>query len=240
MCKPVEVADSDVALELTVSQARVLGALLEKELATPDVYPMTLNALAAACSQTSNRDPVIRFEPSQVETAALALKSKGLLRVVYPGAGERSTRYRQVVDEALVLEAADRALLSLLLLRGPQTAAELRARVDRLYAFSDAGAVEAVLGRLAARPLPLVIRLDRLPGQKEARWAQLLEAAGPTRVFSSGHDAPHREAGRVDDAGAGAGTLERRVAALEAQVEALIEALGDLVPPGLASGSDDS
>ena len=117
--------------ELDAVEARVLGALVEKEITTPEYYPLTLNALVNACNQKSNRDPVVQYEPSLVETATLALKAKGLARVVHPGSGERATKYRQVADEALGLERADRALLSVLLLRGAQTAAELKSRSEK-------------------------------------------------------------------------------------------------------------
>ena len=107
-------------LDLTATEARVLGALLEKELTTPESYPLTLNTLTAACNQTSSRDPVVRYESQLVETTMLVLKAKGLARVVHPGSGERATKYRQVADEALKLEAAERAVASVLLLRGPR------------------------------------------------------------------------------------------------------------------------
>src|SRR5882757_4660093 len=109
---------------------------MEKELTTPDLYPVTLNALTTACSQTSNREPVLRYEPNQVETAVLALKSKGLARVVHPG-------------------AAERALLCVLLLRGAQTVVELRTRTERLHPFTASDAVEAALDGLARRGVPL-------------------------------------------------------------------------------------
>jgi uncharacterized protein YceH (UPF0502 family) len=235
-------------LDLTVSQARVLGSLLEKELTTPNSYPTTLNALVSACNQTSNREPVIHLDPQQVETAALALKSKGLLRVVHPGAGERSTRYRQVADELLGLEESDRALLCLLLLRGAQTVAELRSRSDRLHRFADSAAVEEVLRRLAGRDEPLVARLDRFPGQKEARWTQLLEPASARQlaapvVITSSPQFGGTTAGHVPHAPVEGGAvvhhprpdvpsiadLVRRVGTLENRLDALIEALGDLV-----------
>jgi uncharacterized protein YceH (UPF0502 family) len=164
-----------VGAVLTHAEGRVLGALIEKQLTTPDLYPLTLKALTAACNQTSNRDPVLSIDPIDVETTALVLKTKGLVRVVHPGSGERSTRYRQVADEVLGLDDEDRALLCGLLLRGAQTAAELRARTERLHAFSSNDAVEAALRRLAARAEPLAQQLERRPGQKEARWVQLLE-----------------------------------------------------------------
>src|SRR6266508_6042569 len=103
------------AVSLTSTEARVLGALMEKQLTTPDAYPLTLNALTTACNQTSNRDPVVRYEPHQVETTVLVLKSRGLARVVHPGSGERATKYRHVAEETLHLDDGERALLCILL-----------------------------------------------------------------------------------------------------------------------------
>lgn len=202
----------------------MLGALLEKKLATPDAYPLTLNALIAACNQTSNRDPVVQYEPSVVETAVLALKAKGLARVVHPGSGERATRYRQVVDEVLDLSPADEALACVLLLRGAQTAAELRSRTERLHPFPSATEVEAALDALARRDPALVARLERQPGQKEARWLQLLEAGADERASAApsalASAVPARSESRMDE-------LEERVAVLEERLAALLEALGD-------------
>jgi hypothetical protein len=214
---------ADLPVELTAAQARVVGSLLEKQLATPDAYPMTLNAVTTACNQTSNRDPVVQFSPQEVETTLLALKGKGLARVVHPGSGERATKYRQVLDEALELEAPDRALLAVLLLRGPQTVAELRTRTERLHPFASPSEVEAALGALARREPPLVARIERLAGQKEARWTALLEPGAVERAATapppSASSAPPR-AGRVDE-------LEARVAALEQRLAALERSLGD-------------
>ena len=201
-------------LGLTAIEARVVGALLEKELTTPDAYPLTLKALIAACNQSSNRSPVVGYGNHEVENTVLALKAKGLARVVHPGSGERSTRYRQVVDEAFGLAPADRALVCTLLLRGAQTAAELKARADRLHAFPSVGEVEAGLQALARRDPPLVARIDRRPGQKEDRWIQLLEVGAEDRAAAVapaavGTTAP--KAGRMEE-------LEARVAALETRV----------------------
>lgn len=208
---------------LTAAQARVVGALLEKQLTTPDTYPLTLNALVSACNQSSNRDPVVTFTPQEVETTVLALKAKGLARVVHPGAGERSTRYRQVLDEALSLSPAERAVLCVLLLRGPQTVAELRTRTERLHGFASAGKVDATLAGLAAREPALVSRLERQAGQKEPRWLQLLEAGAEERAAaasaSSSAPLPGRSAGRVEE-------LEARVAALEERLASLERELG--------------
>ena len=199
----------------------MLGALIEKQLTTPDIYPLTLKALTAACNQTSNRDPVMTIEPLDVETTVLVLKTKGLARVVHPGSGERSTRYRQVADEVLGLDEAERALVCVLLLRGAQTVAELRSRTERLHPFASPEAVEAALRGLADRSEPLAALLERRPGQKEPRWVGLLEddpyipEGAPTAAAPSGlrHD-------RLAE-------LEARVEALEAQVAGLRAALGE-------------
>ncbi|MBA2626176.1 MAG: YceH family protein, partial [Acidimicrobiia bacterium] len=177
--------DMPAAIELTAAQARVLGAMLEKQLTTPDAYPLTLKALTTACNQTSNRDPIVDYQPREVETTVLALKAKGLARVVHPGSGERATKFRQVLDEALHLTGADRSLLCVLFLRGPQTASELRTRTERLHPFSSPGAIEEALDALAERDPPLVARVDRLPGQKEGRWIQLLEVGAEARAAAT-------------------------------------------------------
>ena len=216
-------------MELTAAQARVLGSLLEKQLTTPDAYPMTLNAVTTACNQTSNREPVVRFSAQEVETTLLALKAKGLARVVHPGSGERATKYRQVLDEVLGLEPGDRALLAVLLLRGPQTLNELRTRTERLHPFTSAAEVDAALDALARRDPPLTARVARLPGQKEGRWTALLEPGAAERAATPSSDPPAptgplagRGGGRVDE-------LEARVAALEDRLATLVTALGDVV-----------
>lgn len=212
-------------VELTVPEARVLGALMEKQVTTPDAYPLTLNALVTACNQTTNRDPVTRYDADLVETTVLVLKGKGLARVVHPGAGERATKYRQVADEVLGLDAAERALVCVLLLRGAQTAAELKARTERLHPFAGTAEVERVLQALAARPEPLVMQLERLPGQKEPRWVQLLEPGAAERAVAVAGELPGatvRTAARVEALAA----LEARVAALEARLDALERSQG--------------
>ncbi len=212
-----------MAFVLTHAEARVLGCLMEKELTTPDVYPLTLKALTAACNQTSNRDPVMSLEQHEVETSVLVLKTKSLARVVHPGSGERSTRYRHLAGESFAVDEAERALLSVLLLRGAQTVAELRARTERLHAFPTGDALEGTLRQLAAREEPLVRSLPAGAGQREGRWIQLLE------------DDPFvPEAAPRDRRAEPQAGLEPRVAALEAQVARLLEALGleEAPPPG--------
>ncbi len=213
-------------IELTAPQARVLGALIEKQATTPDAYPMTLNALTTACNQSSNRDPVVQYEAQLVETTVLALKAKGLARVVHPGSGERATKYRHVADEALGLGPAERAIVGVLLLRGPQTVNELKVRTERLHGFDGTAAVEAVLDQLSRADPPFVAQVERQPGQKEPRWIDLLQANPEERAAASatsGAVTPSsRGAGRVDE-------LEARVDALERRLAQLVAALGDLV-----------
>lgn len=215
-------------LDLTAPQARVLGCLMEKQATTPETYPLTLKALTTACNQTSSRDPVVDYDTQLVETTALALKGKGLLRVVHPAHGERSTRYRHVADEALGLDGAARAVVAVLLLRGPQTVAELRTRTERQHAFASVEQVESTLARLAVGERPMVVQLERQPGQKEPRWMQLLEADFEGRAAAAAVAGPTgaspRSAARVDPERVE--QLEARVGSLEATVALLLAELG--------------
>ena len=162
---------------------RVLGSLLEKERTVPATYPLTLNALRSACNQTSGRDPILDLADHDLLACIDRLKAEGLARIVHAGVGSRATKYRQVLDERLELWADERAVITLLLLRGPQTPGELRSRSDRLHEFDDLAAVEAALRRLAEREEPLVEEQERRPGQKERRWTHLL---GPVAPSTSG------------------------------------------------------
>jgi uncharacterized protein YceH (UPF0502 family) len=191
---------------LDAVEARVLGSLLEKELTVPQQYPLTLNALQAACNQTSNREPVLQLEEQEIQDALDRLKGQGLVRFVYPSHGRSVTRYRQVVDEVLGLEAQDRALLAMLLLRGPQTVGELRLRTDRMVAFESTAAVEEALEALASRPTPLVTRLARRPGQKEERFAELLAARDQDGPAASEEPAPGTRSPSVVLASSASGT----------------------------------
>jgi 4-carboxymuconolactone decarboxylase len=163
-------------IELTAEEARVVGALAEKALATPQYYPLTANALLAACNQSNNREPVVTYDAATVETAMQGLRERGFARVIPAGGGNRTTKYRHVLDEALGLDARELALLTVLLLRGPQTLNELRTRTERLADFDGAEAVEHDLQRLAGRDEPLVVFLEREPGRREPRWATTLVA----------------------------------------------------------------
>lgn len=153
---------------------RILGSLLEKQRTVPATYPLSLNALRTACNQTTSREPVTDHDERTLEERCRELKRRGLLRVVW--AGSRVPKYHQLLEEALGLDAEGAALLAVLLLRGEQTAGELRTRTDRLHPFADRDAAEAALRRLAAAEPPLVRELDRRPGEKDRRWVHLLGA----------------------------------------------------------------
>ncbi len=160
--------------ELNTVEARVLGCLIEKQFTTPDTYPLTLNSLTLACNQKSNRDPVMEVEEQVVLRALDTLRDKKLIEMVSM-AGSRVMKYKHQAERALVLEPPPLALLSELLVRGPQTAGELRGRAARMCPFENIEAVEQVLGMLATRsPEPLVVLLPRQPGRKEPRYAHLL------------------------------------------------------------------
>ncbi|HEY1279778.1 MAG TPA: YceH family protein [Acidimicrobiales bacterium] len=205
---------------LTTTEARVLGCLIEKEATTPDVYPLTLKALTTACNQTSNRDPVMSLSEHLVESAALALKAVGFARVVYPGSGERATKYRHVAKDALGVDGPEQAVLAVLLLRGPQTVAELRTRTERLHAFGS-GELESTLDGLATREPPVV---ERIAGAREPRWRQLVaEEATPVPDAAADADADRPAAPPRSDRVA---DLEARVADLEARLARLEESLG--------------
>lgn len=171
-------------IELSAEEARVVGALVEKQLTTPQQYPLTLNALLAACNQTSSRNPIVAYDERTVDSTLSALKDKRLVRFVHPSHGRSVIRYRQVLDEVLGLEDRQLALLAVLLLRGPQTVGELRARTERMAEFADIEHVEEELEALADREESLVGRLPRVPGHKEMRYCQLLgggESVGTIR-----------------------------------------------------------
>ncbi len=158
-------------MELTFDQSRVLGAMIEKAMTTPANYPMSLNAVVVACNQVSNREPITEFSLNEVELVLRGLADVGLVKMVHRP-GDRVVKYRQALDDQLQTNAAETALLAVLMLRGPQTPGELRQRTIRYVEFAGLTELEQVLGGLAERHL--VRRLDRQPGQKEARYEQLL------------------------------------------------------------------
>jgi uncharacterized protein YceH (UPF0502 family) len=208
-------------VELTAKEGRVLGALVEKELTTPQGYPLTDNALVAACNQTTSRDPVVSYDVATVRVAVRSLREQGLLRTVHR-TGERSDKHRHELPAALDLSLEQVAVLTVLLLRGPQTAAEVRARSERMHAFGSVEEVERVLGELAARQEPLAVRLERQPGRKEARWAQRL-AAGPGSPAEAEPSAPEASVERwtVEELAQDLAELRAEVAELREQVARL-------------------
>jgi uncharacterized protein YceH (UPF0502 family) len=160
-------------MRLTVAEGRVLGCLVEKQLTTPQLYPLTENALIAACNQTTNRDPVVAYDVDTVRIAVRNLREKQLLRTVHR-TGERSDKHQHLLDGSLGLSTGQVALLAGLLLRGAQTLAELRARSERMHPFDTIAQAEEAIDALTDRDEPLVARLDRQPGRKEVRYDQLL------------------------------------------------------------------
>lgn len=158
--------------ELSSVDQRVLGSLLEKEVTVPNGYPLSLNALRTACNQSSSRDPVTDYDETQLTEAVKSLKDRNLVRFVWTGKGARSIKYHQLLTEQLTLSSAERALLTVLLLRGPQAPGELRTRTERLHPFADRDAVEEGLRGLAGRGL--VKELPKIGGQHDRRWLHLL------------------------------------------------------------------
>ncbi len=175
---------------LAAEDQRILGSLMEKQTTVPASYPLTANALRTACNQSNNRDPVVDLDQQTVEQAARALKDRGLLRIVWAATGRRTLKYHQILDEHLGLERDERALLTVLLLRGAQSAGELRTRTERLHGFAEKSEVEACLRRMAERAEPLVRELERRPGQQDARWIHLL---GPTPQPDAAPGTPDRD-----------------------------------------------
>jgi uncharacterized protein len=168
---------------LDAAEQRILGSLMEKEVTVPASYPLTLNSLRTACNQSSSREPVTDYDEQEVERFARGLKDRGLVRIVWADTGRRTLKYHQTLAELLDLAPEERALLTALLLRGPQAPGALKSRTDRLHPFADRHEVEKVLARLAGRPEPLVRELERRAGERDNRWVHLLgvaeEAAEP-------------------------------------------------------------
>jgi len=194
-------------------ELRVLGCLLEKQRTTPDQYPLSLNALRLACNQTTNRDPVVSYDEGEIHEALQRLARRGWTRLA-SGAGSRAAKYRQLFDEALGLLPSETALLAVLMLRGPQTAAELRARSERLHHFASVPDVESTLVRLSEREL--VERQERRPGTREERWQHLL-----------GEDQPAEQQATV---GEPTSSLEDRLTRIEARLTELERALAPRDP----------
>ncbi len=216
-------------MELTGVEIRVLGCLIEKEATTPDYYPLSTNALVTACNQSTNRDPVVSYDERTVDAAIFDLRAnKGLTRTI---TGGRTNKHRHVLAEAWGLGSGELAVLAVLMLRGPQTAGELRSRTERMHAFSDLAGVEEALRTLAVRAEPIVRELERRPGQKETRWEHLL---GSDEVPGEGATAdPPRGGARAEAPPTATGheadlrDLHEQVGRLRADVDRLYALLGE-------------
>ena len=228
----------DYAIFLAPAEARVLGSLLEKEVTTPDYYPLSLNALINACNQLSNREPVMRLDEEEVRLALRRLEEQGMAGRAR-GADGRVTKYEHWLGEAFNFTRAETALICVLLLRGPQTPGELRGRTDRLHRFDEIGEVLAGLQKLAERDPSLVAMLPRQPGTKESRYAHLLsgpvESAIAFEHAATPRAAAHYEArSESDDPAheARLAQLEATVAELKQEVAALRQKIDDLFGDG--------
>jgi uncharacterized protein len=166
---------------MSATEVRVLGCLLEKQKTTPDVYPLSLNALRLACNQSTNREPLVDYGEAEIREALHRLERRGLVRLA-SGAGSRAAKYRHLLAEALPMDGGERATLCVLMLRGPQTPGELKQRTERMFRFAGLDSVQATLQRLIEREL--AVRLERRPGQKEERYSQLLEDDGQAQIAS--------------------------------------------------------
>lgn len=230
------------ALELTPEELRVLGCLVEKELTTPDQYPLTLNALVLACNQRSNRDPMVNLAEETVQSAVTSAKTKSLVRFVHPSHGRSVLRYAHTLADALDVSQRQLALLAVMILRGPQTLNELRIRTTRMAEFSDLSDLERELGRLSGLDTPLVERQARRPGQKEERYAHLLgseqagensgwdESANPewARAESSEPRAGDARPRRAELPASAISDLAQQIEELRGELEELRTELADL------------
>jgi uncharacterized protein YceH (UPF0502 family) len=192
---------------------RVLGSLIEKEITTPDAYPLTLNALTAACNQTTNREPVMSLDESTVADTLKELARRSFAREVYRS-DSRAKRYRQTMSESMSLHPAEMAVMCVLMLRGPQTSGEIKTRTARLFNFIDLAQVDITLQALMTLSTPLVAQLARQPGQKEVRYAHLLSGEPAPIAEIPYTDAQPTKASRIE-------TLEAEVASLRAEMAAL-------------------
>lgn len=201
-------------------EVRVLGSLIEKQVTTPEYYPLTLNALTQACNQKNNREPVVSFDEATVAHALETLRAKNLVYVFY-GSGSRVPKYKHMTRDVYELDEREQAVIDVLMLRGQQTTGELRERANRLYEFSGAGEVEETLNSLMTKePDALVIKLPRQSGQKDARYAHLL--SGEVIVE------PTAETDSPKFTGSGAPSQSERITKLEGEVEMLDRELKDL------------
>ena len=197
-------------------EVRVLGSLVEKQLTTPEYYPLTLNALTAACNQKSNRDPVMSLGETEIQAAIDRLRDLSLVYLFY-GSGSRTVKYKHMLPSVYELDPAGTAVMTVLMLRGPQTIGEIRDRTGRLFDFRDLNEVQTALDDLTRRDEPLIVKLERQPGQKEARYAHLL---------SGEIDVSKLPVAAERSGGAGSASNER-IEKLEGEIERLSSELAE-------------
>ncbi|MGH7576298.1 MAG: YceH family protein [Longimicrobiales bacterium] len=202
---------------LDIVAVRVLGSLIEKESTTPDNYPLTLNAIVAACNQTSNRDPVLALDEATVSSSLKELSGRSLVREVHRS-DSRAKRYRHMMSESMNLHPAESAVLCVLMLRGAQTTGEIRTRTSRLFEFIDLKHLEVTLEALMTLSTPLVASLPRQPGQKEARYAHLLSGEPQVETVAPA-SAEAAEPGRLDALEQAVDSLRAELAELRTELE---------------------
>lgn len=201
---------------LTETEVRVVGSLVEKQLTTPEYYPLTLNALTAACNQKSNRDPVMSLGETEIMAAVDRLRDENLVYLFY-GSGSRTVKYKHMLPSVYELDPAGTAVMAVLMLRGPQTIGEIRERTGRMHEFGDLNEVQATLDDLSRRDEPLIVKLERQPGQKEARYAHLLSGAVDVTKLAAAAE-------RTSSAGSASND---RIEKLETEVEQLKSELAE-------------
>lgn len=194
--------------ELSETEARVVGCLVEKQLTTPEYYPLTLNALVAACNQKTNREPIVNYDEQTVESALESLREKNLVYIFY-GSSSRVPKYKHMLPSVYELDEREVAVVSVLMLRGAQTIGELNQRTSRLYEFSGLNEISETLDGLAKRDEPIVVKLERQIGQKEARYAHLLSGEIDMEAMSNLREV------------SGGQTRNDRIAELEREIENL-------------------
>ncbi|MBX7053827.1 MAG: YceH family protein [Pyrinomonadaceae bacterium] len=196
-------------------EARIVGSLVEKQLTTPEYYPLTLNALVNACNQKSNRDPVVNYDESTVSGVLERLRDRNIVYVYY-GSTSRVPKYKHMLPSIYELEPDEVAVICVMLLRGPQTLGELRTRTERLFNFTGLGEIQETLDRLARRDDPIVVKLPVQPGQKEARFAHLLSGEIDIEALAAAH-ASRSSRGAVESERVE--KLEEEVAAMRAEID---------------------
>jgi len=206
---------------LNETEARVVGALVEKQLTTPEYYPLTLNALVNACNQKNNREPVVSYDERIVTETLERLRDRNIVYVFY-GSTSRVPKYKHMLPSIYELEPPEVAVICVMLLRGPQTLGELRTRTERLHAFNGLGEIQETLDGLMRREDPLVMKFERLAGQKEARFGHLLSGPVDVEAFAAAQAASHSRSGSSVSSERFE-AIENELKAMKAEIETLKE-----------------